>query len=430
MISKVDNVQMTIFELKGIKNKPFKRVELLNENKKKFKEKYNMNRSVFVDIIEKKYREGESKKIKEALVFAEKIHKNQFRETGEPYISHPLAVASYVVDSGFNVNTVITALLHDVIEDGNVQTTELKERFGGEVTSNIVLLTKPKLSNGEWIFADNEEYYKCVNDYKKLEGEEKVRMYEERLNVYYPKIYESESFSPFFVKIFDNIHNVETSDVFHEKKQLRTLRITATHSLLHMTKLLGLNNKKLKELIEKLKEKIPDFNLEDYVGKFKHSKPVVRLPLRSNRSKKMFLEMTLPEMENISLYGDAKTAYLTGYIEVGFPKKEINYINLLVKKLKKFGLTENEIISVESDLPSEIGASEKMVKIILSEPKIEIRKKYVRVKGTNLKINKIENVEIIKGKENKEYKEIERKYEEIIKILREIYHNEIKKSKS
>lgn len=415
-------LQLTIFDLELVNGKNgFKKVNSLKEDY--FKSTYNLDKKVFLSMVEEKYGKGDFKKIKEALEFAENIHVGQTRETGETYMVHPLAVAKYIADFGFNANTVITALLHDVIEDGNIKTSVLRKKFGRIVTSSVVLLTKPKLCKDQWVFADNPKYCICDDDYKNLDIEQKIKMYEERNSVYYPRIYESGSFIPFFVKIFDNIHNVETCEIFHEKKQLRTLRITATYSLLHMSKLLGLNNEKLKKILEMLENKIEDFNLKDYVGKIKHSKPIVKLPPRIDKSRKMFLEMPFPEMENISVYGDPKTGYLMGFIEIGFPKKDIDYVDLLLKRLNFLGFNNEKIVTVKSELPSEVGASEKMVKIKLCEPKIEFKRNKIYIKNNNLKVNSLSNIDVVE--EDSDYRQIKMLYDEIIKALNEI-HKQIK----
>ena len=81
-----------------------------------------------------------SEKILEAIRFSFEVHSNQYRKgTQIPYISHPLAVASLVLDNGGTETEFIAALLHDAVEDGNGEITakEIKEKFSDEV-ENIV----------------------------------------------------------------------------------------------------------------------------------------------------------------------------------------------------------------------------------------------------------------------------------------------------
>jgi len=421
---KKEPVQLTIYDLPEFKNKS-KFSEIMNLAEPFMRSSYVSEKKVFLICIEEKFSKNDVKKIKSALDFAEKMHSGQQRETGEPYVAHPLSVATDIMNLGFNAETIIVALLHDVIEDSEVTYEKLKKMFGRNVAKNVVVLTKPKLCRDKWIFAEDPRYSKCTDNYKELYGEEKVKKYDERNSVYYPRIYESKSFIPYFVKIFDNINNAETCEVFNEKKQLRTLRITATYNLLHMTKLLGLNNEKLKKIVDLLKSKIPDFKIEDYVGKIKHSKPVIKLPPRIDKSREMFLEMPFPNMENISLYGDVKTAYLMGFIEVGFPKKDINYVELLRQRLNFLGFDNTKIFEGKSELPSEVGASEKIVVIKMGKPKVEFKRNKIYLLNTNLKVNKLTNIDVIE--ESEEFKDIKIAYDELIKSLNEI-HKVIKNS--
>lgn len=56
-------------------------------------------------------------KIKKAYEFAKQLHEGQFRKSGEPYISHPVAVAEIVAGLGLDTDSICAALLHDTLED-------------------------------------------------------------------------------------------------------------------------------------------------------------------------------------------------------------------------------------------------------------------------------------------------------------------------
>lgn len=80
-----------------------------------------------------------SPKYERALQFAIRAHAGQYRKASRvPYISHPLAVSSLVLEYGGNETQAIAALLHDVIEDCGVKPTRLKELFGQRVTRIVV----------------------------------------------------------------------------------------------------------------------------------------------------------------------------------------------------------------------------------------------------------------------------------------------------
>ncbi len=55
--------------------------------------------------------------LRRAYAIAENMHRGQFRKSGEPYITHPLAVAQICADLGMDTTTLVAALLHDTVED-------------------------------------------------------------------------------------------------------------------------------------------------------------------------------------------------------------------------------------------------------------------------------------------------------------------------
>lgn len=70
----------------------------------------------------------------EAYDFAAFAHKDQLRKSGEPYISHPVAVARIVAEElELGANPVMAAFLHDIVEDCPYSIDEIRERFGDEV---------------------------------------------------------------------------------------------------------------------------------------------------------------------------------------------------------------------------------------------------------------------------------------------------------
>lgn len=80
--------------------------------------------------------------IKKAYYFAESAHAGQTRESGEPYISHPEAVALILVEMGLDTATIAAALLHDVIEDTVKTYDDIKLEFGEEVAYLVDGVTK------------------------------------------------------------------------------------------------------------------------------------------------------------------------------------------------------------------------------------------------------------------------------------------------
>ena len=88
--------------------------------------------------------------IQRAFLVAEDAHSGQQRKSGEPYITHPVAVAGILAELGLDKATIIAALLHDTVEDTPYNLTQLKSDFGDEVASLVDGVTKlDKLTYGE-----------------------------------------------------------------------------------------------------------------------------------------------------------------------------------------------------------------------------------------------------------------------------------------
>lgn len=93
-----------------------------------------------------------------AYQLAEKAHISQKRSTGEPYVSHPAAVATILATLRMDQQTIMAALLHDVIEDTEVTKQELLEQFGeqvAELVDGVTKLTKIKFETREQANAEN-----------------------------------------------------------------------------------------------------------------------------------------------------------------------------------------------------------------------------------------------------------------------------------
>ena len=85
---------------------------------------------------------AEIKQIREAYKFADEAHLGQYRASGQPYITHPIAVAGMVADWRLDAQAVMAALMHDAMEDCGVTKVELIERFGAPTAELVDGLTK------------------------------------------------------------------------------------------------------------------------------------------------------------------------------------------------------------------------------------------------------------------------------------------------
>jgi len=89
-----------------------------------------------------RYTKAEQERIREAAVFAAKAHGNQKRQSGEPYIIHPYAVAEILISIRMDVDTVVAGLLHDTLEDTPVTYENLVEKFGKTIADLVEGETK------------------------------------------------------------------------------------------------------------------------------------------------------------------------------------------------------------------------------------------------------------------------------------------------
>ena len=141
-------------------------------------------------------RQYDLEKIEKAYHIAEKAHGDQRRLSGELYISHPLAVACLVADLGLDTDSIIAALLHDVVEDTTVPLDTLKSEFGGDVAllvDGVTKLTRIKFSSVEEQQAENlrKMLMAMSNDVRVM-----------------------------LIKLCDRLHNMRTGDAWPEKKRL------------------------------------------------------------------------------------------------------------------------------------------------------------------------------------------------------------------
>tara|TARA_B100001248_G_scaffold261746_1_gene254002 strand:+ start:9334 stop:11514 length:2181 start_codon:yes stop_codon:yes gene_type:complete len=84
----------------------------------------------------------DTKEVRRAFEFSKKAHEGQFRRSGEPYITHPLGVASIINDLGLDQASIITGLLHDTVEDTKVTNEDIVKNFGQEVADLVDGVTK------------------------------------------------------------------------------------------------------------------------------------------------------------------------------------------------------------------------------------------------------------------------------------------------
>ena len=121
-----------------------------------FKDDYTIEKIIQKILTDDK--QYDLSKIISAYEFAAKAHEGQTRSSGQPYITHPLAVSYTLLELGMDTDTICAALLHDVVEDTDATLDDIKKRFGQDVAllvDGVTKLSKIPTSSKEEQQAEN-----------------------------------------------------------------------------------------------------------------------------------------------------------------------------------------------------------------------------------------------------------------------------------
>jgi len=142
-------------------------------------------------------------KLKKAYEFAESAHATQKRHSGDPYISHPIAVANILAELRLDGPTITTALLHDTIEDTNITYQDVETKFGKEIADLVDGVTKlSKLENQGKEITLGENFRKLI-----LATAKDIRV--------------------LLVKLANRLHNMRTiSSISSDEKRIRIAKET------------------------------------------------------------------------------------------------------------------------------------------------------------------------------------------------------------
>ncbi|MFM9608559.1 bifunctional (p)ppGpp synthetase/guanosine-3',5'-bis(diphosphate) 3'-pyrophosphohydrolase [Streptomyces sp. V2] len=144
--------------------------------------------------------EADLEPLRRAYVLAESSHRGQMRKSGEPYITHPLAVTLILAELGAETTTLTASLLHDTVEDTDVTLDQVREQFGEEVRYLVDGVTKlEKVDYGA--AAEPETFRKML-----VATGSDVRVMS--------------------IKLADRLHNMRTLGVMRPEKQARIAKVT------------------------------------------------------------------------------------------------------------------------------------------------------------------------------------------------------------
>ena len=156
-----------------------------------------MENSILQDLIDKlnEYNSEEVEVIKKAYEYAKKLHEGQYRQSGEPYINHPLNVAYILADMHADRDTICAGLLHDVLEDTEITKEDIAHDFNQNVANLVDGVTKLSKMN----FSSKQDQ-NLANTRKIITGiTEDVRI--------------------IIIKLADRLHNMRTLQFKSEFKQ-------------------------------------------------------------------------------------------------------------------------------------------------------------------------------------------------------------------
>ncbi|MFE9613444.1 RelA/SpoT family protein [Streptomyces sp. NPDC006012] len=153
-----------------------------------------------VDAHRAHHPDADLEPLRRAYVLAESSHRGQLRKSGEPYITHPLAVTLILAELGAETTTLTASLLHDTVEDTEVTLDQVREQFGEEVRYLVDGVTKLE-KVGYGAAAEPETFRKMLvatgNDVRVMS-----------------------------IKLADRLHNMRTLGVMRPEKQARIAKVT------------------------------------------------------------------------------------------------------------------------------------------------------------------------------------------------------------
>ena len=148
------------------------------------------------DIMRPRCSDGDMARLRDAFELAREAHAPQKRKGGEPYILHPIAVATIVADDmHLDVNPVIAAFLHDVVEDTPHTIDEIRERFGDDVAFLVGVVTKQK--------KDHYDASLQVDNFRQMLS------------------FMQNDVRPLLIKLADRLHNMRTLAAMRADKQMK-----------------------------------------------------------------------------------------------------------------------------------------------------------------------------------------------------------------
>lgn len=261
-------------------------------------------------------KDGDARLIKKAFTISLEAHKDMRRKSGEPYIFHPLAVAQICVEEiGLGTTSIISALLHDVVEDTDIELADIDRMFGKKVARIIDGLTK---ISGVFEYGTSQQ----AENFRKM------------------LFTLSEDVRVIIIKLADRLHNMRTLESMPRNKQLKIASETI-YLYAPLAHRLGLNT--VKSELEDLYLRFTDKQIYDSIAK-----NIDETRASRNKFIKQFIQPIKDELDTLKI----------GYEIKGRPKSLYSIWN----KMRKQNIPFEEVydlfaIRIIVDTPVEIEKS-------------------------------------------------------------------------
>ena len=164
-----------------------------------------MKKSELIERAKPFYQEDEILELEHAIDVAAEAHKGQKRKSGEPYLSHPLAVAGTLIEWGMDIDTLLAGVLHDTVEDTTMTLEQIETLFGKDVAILVDGVTK--VSKARAGMQDLAQYLPQTKD-----------------NLSKLLIAIGQDVRVIIIKLADRLHNLQTLQHMPREKQIKIAR--------------------------------------------------------------------------------------------------------------------------------------------------------------------------------------------------------------
>ncbi|NPA81260.1 MAG: bifunctional (p)ppGpp synthetase/guanosine-3',5'-bis(diphosphate) 3'-pyrophosphohydrolase [Epsilonproteobacteria bacterium] len=250
-------------------------------------------------------------RVKNALDFAKKAHEGQFRKSGEPYIVHPILVASLVAAYGGDDVMIISALLHDVVEDTDHTIEDIVSIFGEEIANIVAGLTK--------IFDIREEVLIPSTSNEKLIAS--------ALSFRKMLLFSIKDVRVLVIKLCDRLHNLLTLDALppHKQKRIAEETLVVYAPIAHRLGMGAIKNK-----------------LEDYSFAYLFPEEYKKIDeyIQSHKQQLLLkLNHFIDKLQKLML----KNGFIDGSFEI---QKRIKHYYSIYLKIQRKGISIDEVLDL------------------------------------------------------------------------------------